>query len=169
MRRISTKRNSASIIPSEKTTEKERVRTGRPISITAEKRVTYVETDPKEPMKPPRKIASDIEEQTQDVVSGIYALRLLPLAVGKKFDITVSDSGLVYDIPVRVAARECKRRYRTRMVFPCRARHLRPGRMIEDKGTMAIWIMDDPRRIPVWSRIDTDFGRVEIRLRSARE
>ncbi|HYJ92876.1 MAG TPA: DUF3108 domain-containing protein, partial [Pyrinomonadaceae bacterium] len=47
-----------------KSTEKERVRTGTADFDYSQKRVTYVETDPKEPMKPPRKIASDIEEQT---------------------------------------------------------------------------------------------------------
>jgi hypothetical protein len=40
------------------------------------------------------------------------------------------------------------------------------GHMIEDKGSMSIWITDDPRRIPVRSRIDTSFGRVEVRLKA---
>lgn len=150
-----------------KTTEKERVRNGVADFDYADRRVTYVETDPKEPMKPPRKIASDIEEQTQDVVSGVYALRMLPLAVGKKFDLTVSDSGLVYDVPVRVTARELQKTAIGRVwcyrVEPDIFGH---GRMIEDKGTMAIWITDDARRIPVRSRIDIDFGKVEIRLKS---
>jgi len=150
-----------------KTTEKERVRTGAADFNYSEKRVTYVETDPKEPMKPPRKIASDIEEQTQDVVSGIYALRMLPLAVGKKFDLTVSDSGLVYDVPVRVTAREVQRTAIGRVwCFRVEPDIFGPGHMIEDKGTMAIWITDDARRIPVRSRIDIDFGKVEIRLKS---
>lgn len=150
-----------------KSTEKERVRTGVADFDYTDRRVTYVETDPKEPMKPPRKIASDIEDQTQDVVSGIYALRMLPLAVGKKFDLSVSDSGLVYDVPVRVTARELQKTAIGRVwCFRVEPDIFGPGHMIEDKGTMAIWITDDARRIPVRSRIDIDFGKVEIRLRS---
>jgi hypothetical protein len=151
-----------------KTTEKERVRTGKAEFDYTDKRVTYVETDPKEPMRPPRKIASDIEDQTHDVVSGIYALRMMPLAVGKKFDLTVSDSGLVYDVPVRVTARELqKTMFGQVWCFRVEPDVFGPGKMIEDKGQMSIWITDDSRHIPVRSRIDTDFGRVEIRLRSA--
>lgn len=150
-----------------KTTEKERVRKGEAKFDYGEKLVTYVETDPAEPMRPPRKIASGIEDKTQDVVSGIYSLRLLPLAVGKRFDITVSDSGLVYDVPVRVAAREIQKSVLGKVwCYRLEPEVFGPGHMIEDKGKMSIWITDDPRRIPVRSRIDTSFGRVEVRLRS---
>jgi hypothetical protein len=150
-----------------KTTEKERVRTGEAKFDYGEKRVTYVETDPAEPMRPPRKIASGIEDKTQDVVSGIYSLRLLPLAVGKRFDLTVSDSGLVYDVPVRVTARELQKSILGDVwCFRVEPDVFGPGHMVEDKGAMSIWITDDARRIPVRSRIDTAFGRVEVRLRS---
>ena len=150
-----------------KTTEKERVRTGEAKFDYGEKRVTYLETDPAEPMKPPRRIASGIEDRTQDVVSGIYSLRLLPLAIGKRFDITVSDSGLVYDVPVRVAAREMQKSVIGNVwCYRLEPEVFGPGRMVEDKGSMRIWITDDARRVPVRSRIDTSFGRVEVRLRS---
>jgi hypothetical protein len=150
-----------------KTEEKERVRSGEAKFDYSEKRVTYVETDPKEPMRPPRKIASDIEDQTQDVVSGIYALRLLPLAVGKSFTITVSDTGLVYDVPVKVTAREIQKTILGKVwCYRVEPQVFGPGHMIEDKGAMKIWITDDPRRIPVRSRIDTSFGRVEVKLKA---
>jgi hypothetical protein len=150
-----------------KTTEKERVRTGEAKFDYGEKRVTYLETDPAEPMKPPRKIASGIEDKTQDVVSGIYSLRLLPLGIGKRFDITVSDSGLVYDVPVRVASREKQKSILGDVwCYRLEPEVFGPGHMVEDKGSMSIWITDDARRIPVRSRIDTSFGRVEVRLRS---
>ena len=149
------------------TTEKERVRNGEAKFDYGEKRVTYVESDPAEPMKAPRKIASDIEDQTQDVVSGIYSLRLLPLAVGKKFDITVSDSGLVFDVPVRVTAREIQKTVLGKVwCYRVEPDVFGPGHMVEDKGAMMIWITDDARKIPVRSRIDTTFGRVEVRLKS---
>jgi len=150
-----------------KATEKERVRTGEAKFDYGEKRVTYVESDPAEPMKAPRKIASDIEDQTQDVVSGIYSLRLLPLAVGKRFEITVSDSGLVYEVPVRVTARELQKTVLGKVwCFRVEPDVFGRGRMVEDEGHMTLWITDDARRIPVRSRIDTTFGRVEVRLKS---
>lgn len=150
-----------------KTTEKERVRTGEAKFDYSEKRVTYVETDPKEPMKPPRRIASGIADETQDVVSGIYSLRLLPLAVGKRFDMTVSDSGLVYEVPVRVTSRELQKTIFGKVwCFRIEPDVFGPGRMIEDEGKMVIWVMDDPRRIPVRAQIKTSFGKVEVKLRS---
>jgi len=149
------------------TTEKERVRSGEAKFDYKEKRVTYVETDPKEPMKPPRKIASGIEPETQDVVSGIYSLRLLPLAVGKRFDLIVSDSGLVYEVPVRVTGREQQKTIFGKVwCFKLEPAVFGRGRMIEDEGAMSIWITDDARKIPVRSRIDTSYGRVEVRLKS---
>jgi hypothetical protein len=150
-----------------KTAEKERLRNGEANFDYSQKRVTYVETDPAEPMKPPRKIASNIEDETHDVVSGIYALRLLPLAVGKAFHLTVSDSGMVYDVPVRVTARELQKTVLGKVwCFHVEPDVFGPGKMIEDKGSMAIWITDDARRIPVRSRINTSYGRFDVRLRS---
>src|SRR5207249_4127386 len=151
-----------------KTTEKDQVRNGEANFDYAQKRVTYVESDPTEPTKPPRKIASGIEDETHDVVSGIFALRILPLAVGKNFDLTVSDSGLVYDVPVRVTGRELQKPILGRVwCFRVEPVVFGPGRMIEDKGDMTIWITDDARRVPIRSRINTSFGRLEVRLKSA--
>lgn len=156
------------IISTERTTtEKERQRTGEAKFDYQEKRVTYVETDPANPMRPPRKIASGIDDDTQDVVSAIYSLRLVPLSIGKRFEVTVSDTGLVYQVPVAVTARELQKT----MLGNVWCYRIEPevfgrGRMVEDKGKMTIWITDDARRIPVRSRIDTKFGRVDIRLKA---
>jgi hypothetical protein len=38
--------------------------------------------------------------------------------------------------------------------------------MIEDKGKMTLWITEDVRRIPVRARIDTKFGRVDVKLKT---
>ena len=74
--------------------QKDRVRNSEALFDYTERRVTYVETDPKEPMRPPRRIASDLESEAHDLVSAIYSLRL-PLKVGDAFMVPVSDSGLV--------------------------------------------------------------------------
>jgi hypothetical protein len=151
-----------------KAAEKERLRNGEANFDYTQKRVTYIETNPAEPMRPPRKIASGIDDQTHDVVSGIYALRLLPLAIGKTFHLTVSDSGLVYDVPVRVTARELQKTILGKVwCFRVEPGVFGPASMIDDKGSMTIWITDDVRRVPVRSRIDTSFGKIDVRLRSA--
>lgn len=144
----------------------ERVRDSEALFDYAEKRVTYIETDPNDRMRPPRKIASGIDQNTQDLISGIYTLRRLPLAVGKTFQVTVSDSGLVYKIPVRVAAREQQNTILGKVwCFRVEPEVFGTNRVIEQKGTMTIWIMDDPRRVPVRAQINTGGYKIEVKLK----
>lgn len=147
--------------------QKDRIRDSEAKFDYARMRVTYVETDPSEPMKPPRTIASGIEDVTHDLVSGVYALRLLPLEVGKTFNLSISDSGLVYSIPVKVVAREKQKTVLgTVMCFRVEPEIFGPNRMIEREGSMQIWITDDARRLPVRSVVNTNIGKIDIRLRS---
>ncbi|MGB7068794.1 MAG: DUF3108 domain-containing protein [Pyrinomonadaceae bacterium] len=149
--------------------QKDRVRDSEAIFDYGQKRVTYIETDPKEPMRPPRKIASMIKDHTHDIISGIYALRMLPLAVGKSFDFWVSDSGLVYRIPVKVAARErLKTSIGTVWCYRLEPNVFGPDRFIEQEGSMLIWITDDKKRIPVRAQINSSLGRVEVKLKSVK-
>lgn len=146
--------------------QKDRVRDSEAVFNYGEKRVTYIETDPKEPMRPPRKMASSIEEKTHDLVSAIYSLRLLPLAVGKSFDVLVSDSGFVYKVPVRVTAREQQKTIFGKIwCFRIEPEVFGENRLVEQKGSMIIWIADDERRIPVRSQLNTEIGRVEVKLK----
>jgi hypothetical protein len=39
-------------------------------------------------------------------------------------------------------------------------------RFIEQKGSMIIWITDDPRRLLVRSQINSSIGRIEVKLKS---
>ncbi len=147
--------------------QKDRIRNSEAVFDYEAKKVTFTEVDPKEPMKAPRKIASDLKGDTQDLVSGLYLLRSLPLAVGKVFEITVSDSGLIYQVPVRVTAREVQKTVIGRVTcFRVEPEVFGNNRLIEQKGKMIIWITDDDRRIPVRSRINTEIGRVEVKLKS---
>ena len=144
----------------------ERVRDSEAFFDYDDRRVTYTETDPNDRMRAPRKIASGIDENTQDLISGVYTLRRLPLAVGKTFQITVSDSGLVYKIPVRVASRELQNTILGKVwCFRIEPEVFGANRVIEQKGTMTIWIMDDARRIPVRAQINTDGYRIEVKLK----
>ena len=148
--------------------QKDRVRNSEALFDYSERRVTYVETDPKEPMRPPRRIASDLESESHDLVSAIYSLRMRPMAVGDAFMVPVSDSGLVYYVPVRVTGREQQKTILGKVwCFKVEPQVFGPERMIEREGSMEIWITDDARRIPVRSRVKSNFGTIEIRLREA--
>jgi len=149
--------------------QKERVRNSEATFDYGERRVTYVETDPNEPMKPPRRIASEIDDVSHDLISGLYSLRLMPLVVGKSFRISISDSGLVYDIPVRVTAREQQKSiFGKQWCFRIEPQVFGPNRMIEREGDMTIWITDDARRLPVRSVVNSPYGKIDIRLKSAK-
>ena len=41
-----------------------------------------------------------------DLVTGIYSIRPMKLSVGQSFNVSLSDSGLVYEVPVRITKRE---------------------------------------------------------------
>ncbi len=147
--------------------QKERVRDSESVFDYEGKQVTFVETNPKEPMRVPRKIASEIKDETHDMVSGIYALRMMPLAVGKVFELTISDSGLVYKVPVRVTARERQKTiFGNVTCFRVEPEVFGNNRLIEQKGSMIIWITDDPRRVPVRSQINTDKFKIEVKLKT---
>ena len=129
-------------------------------------KVTYVETNPKDPQRPPRRVATTINDETQDLLSGIYALRRLPFAVGKNFTLSVSDSGMVYQVPVRVTGREKQKSVLGKvMCWRIEPEIFGENRMIEQKGDLTIWITDDNRRLPVRAKIETSLGKVEIKLR----
>ena len=144
----------------------ERVRDSEAVFDYRTDKVTYVETDPKDPQRPPRRVASSINDHTQDLISAVYTLRSLPFAVGKTFTIAVSDSGMVYQVPVKVTGREKQKTTLGKVTcWKIEPEVFGDNRMIEQKGSMTIWITDDSRRIPVRSKIDTKLGKIEIKLR----
>ncbi|HEX8636655.1 MAG TPA: DUF3108 domain-containing protein [Pyrinomonadaceae bacterium] len=149
-------------------TQKERVRDSEAVFDYDDRRVTYVETDPLDPARPPRTIASGIPDNTHDLISAIYSLRLLPLAVGRSFEVYISDSGLLYKIPVRVTAREQQKSILGKMwCFRVEPEVFGMNRLIEKEGDMTIWITDDDRRLPVRAQINSDLGRIEVKLKTA--
>jgi hypothetical protein len=144
----------------------ERIRTSEALYDYKDNKVIYMETDPNDPMRAPRQVASPIQTDTQDLVTGIYALRRLPLAVGKSFELSISDSGLVYKIPVRVTAREELKTILGKVwCFRVEPEVFGENRLIEGKGSMILWITDDTNRMPVRARINASIGRVDIKLK----
>ena len=135
-------------------------------SIYTNGKVVWVEKDPNDPSRPPRTASVPFTGQVQDVLSAIYYLRTQPLEIGKSFEVTVSDSGRVYQVPVRVIE---KKRMRTVLG---RVEALRvdpeiygPNRMVAGEGRFSIWLTNDNRRIPVSARIKTEYGTFDITLR----
>ena len=146
--------------------QRERVRESEASFDHESGRVIYTERDPKDPLKAPRTVASDFNGEVHDLLTGIYLLRTLPLQVGAKFEVAISDSGLVYTVPVEVTKREMQNTKLGRvMCFRVEPQVFGDGRLIEEKGEMIIWITDDARRIPVRSVIKAEIGQIEVRLR----
>jgi hypothetical protein len=144
----------------------DRVRESEALFDYAAKKVIYVETDPNNAERPPRQIASPIVRDTQDLITAVYTLRRLPLAVGKTFELPVSDSGLVYKIPVRVVAREQQKTILGKVwCFRLEPEVFGANRLIDGKGSMILWITDDARRLPVRSQINASIGRVDVKLK----
>jgi|SoiMethySBSTD1v2_1073268.scaffolds.fasta_scaffold340077_2 hypothetical protein len=134
-----------------------------------DRKVTWIETNPAEPLKPPRTIASDLDGRTHDIVSALYLIRTLPMSVGYRTIFNVSDSGLVYKIPVRVAARERQKTiFGDIWCYRIEPDVFGPGRFFEQDGKMEIWITDDARRIPVRARVNAEVGKVDVRLKSTK-
>lgn len=145
--------------------QKERVRDSEATFDYAAKRVTWVETNPKEPTKPPKRVASTITAETQDLVTGVFVLRGKDLAVGKKYIFKLSDSGLVYDVPVKITKREKQKTLFGKVwCWRIEPEIFGDGRVIEQKGSLTIWVTTDSRRIPVRAKLNTELGRVDIKL-----
>ena len=128
--------------------------------------VSWVERDPNNPNSEPRVVSNPFIGQVQDVLSAIYYLRTQPLEVGKTFDVTISNSGRVYQVPVRVVA---KRRMKTVVgrvdTFQVDPQVFGDDRLIRGNGQFSIWLVNDSTRIPAKARIKTDYGTFDITLK----
>ena len=146
--------------------QKDRVRDSQAIFDYPQKRVTYIETDPNDTMRAPRRIASDISDPSYDLVSAIYYIRLQDLAVGKNFSVEVSDSGLVYKVPVSVTAREKQSSpFGKVMCYRVEPDIFGPGKLIDGNGKIVIWFTADSRHIPVAAKVNARVGTINIRLK----
>jgi Protein of unknown function (DUF3108) len=108
----------------------------------------------------------DFLEPVQDMLTVIYFVRTLPLEVGKTFDVPLSDAGRVFRFSVAVRERK---RIRT-MLGKVNAVRIEPSLFGEDgvvrrRGTLSIWITDDPRRLPVKAQLKVDMGTFDITLK----
>jgi len=146
-----------------------RLRTSEAVFDQHAKTVEYTERDPNNAQQAPRVITAALEGPTQDIVSAIYFLRTLPLTPGATFNVAISDSGRVYQVPASVVAEKKKMKSVLGKVSVVRidVDLFGPGRPVEDgKGKMSIWVTNDERRVPVKARLSHDIGTLDITLKS---
>ncbi len=144
----------------------ERIREGEATFDYKSNKVIYRETDPNDPARRPYQLAGSIADITHDVISGLYSLRLIPLAVGKNFEMTVSDSGLVYTIPVKIIARELQKGIDGKVwTYRVEPEIFGDKRPFAGKGKLTIWIMEDASRIPVRALISFKLGKIDVRIK----
>ena len=146
-----------------------RVRTSETVFDQQSKKVEFTERDPNNAEAAPRVITAVLEGPTQDLVSAIYFLRTQPLTPGQTFNIAVSDSGRVYQVPATVFAEKKKMKSVLGKVEVVRidVELFGPGRPVEEgKGKMSIWVTNDERHVPVKARLSHDMGQLDITLKS---
>lgn len=129
-------------------------------------KVIWTERDPNDPARVPRTATSDFSGQVNDVVSAIYYLRTQQLDLGKSFAVAISDSGRVYQVPVRVVERKRMKTVLGRVTVLRVDPELFGERgLVNARGQFSVWLTDDYRHIPVSARIKGEFGTFDITLK----
>jgi hypothetical protein len=146
-----------------------RVRTSETVFDQQSRKVEYTERDPNNAEQAPRVITAALEGPTQDIVSAIYFLRTQPLTPGQSFNIAISDSGHVYQVPATVVAEKKKMKsvLGKTGVVRVEVELFGPGRPVEEgKGKMSIWVTSDERHVPIKARLSHNLGQLDITLKS---
>ncbi|MCP9495392.1 MAG: DUF3108 domain-containing protein [Pyrinomonadaceae bacterium MAG19_C2-C3] len=132
----------------------------------AENIVTWTERNPVEPHNPPRVVRTPLQGATQDLVSVFYYLRTQPLKPDTRTEITLSDSGQIYRIPLTIGNRsKLKTVIGEIPVIEVKADMFGEGRPLRGKGSMTLWFSDDARHVPVRARITSEEGTLDIKLK----
>lgn len=143
-----------------------RVRSSEAVFDKANGKILWTERDPKDPARAPRVVSSNFTGQVHDILSAIYFLRTQQLPVGKSLDISISDSGQVYTVPVRVLERKRLKTVLGRVdAVLVEATLFGPRGMIDGEGKFFMWFTEDTRRIPVSVKIKSEYGTFDIKLK----
>ena len=145
----------------------DRQRTSEAVFDRSAGKVVWTERDPQDPTRAPRVVTSEFSGAVQDINTVFYFLRTQPLAPGKRFELTVSDSGRIFHVPLIVVERKKMKtvlgKVSTLRIEP---ELFGEGRFVRGEGRISIWLTDDARHIPVQARISGGMGTVNIKLKS---
>ena len=129
-------------------------------------KVSWTERDPNDPKREPRVVTSEYSGPVHDILSAIYFLRTQPLQLGKGFELPISDSGVVYKVPVRVLEKKRMKTVVGRVdVLLIEADLFGQNGMIDGEGKFYMWLTDDARRIPVSVKVKSEYGTFDIKLK----
>lgn len=129
-------------------------------------KVVWTERDPNDPNREPRVVTNQMSGAVQDIASAFYYLRTQPLMIGKSFEISISDSGQVYRIPITVSEKKTMKTIVGKVqTLKVDAEIFGEGRLLRGKGKMSIWFTDDARHIPVRAKINNEMGTLDITLK----
>ncbi|MBA2705604.1 MAG: DUF3108 domain-containing protein [Blastocatellia bacterium] len=129
-------------------------------------KLVWVERDPANTAAGARSVTTTFTGKVYDILSAIYFLRTRRLEVGKTFEVTISDSGRLYRVPVKVIEKKRLKTVLGRVEVVRLDPDLQgPDGMIRDQGQLSIWLTSDSRRIPVAARLKTEYGTFDITLR----
>jgi hypothetical protein len=144
-----------------------RVRTSEAVFDRKEHRLTWTQRDPNEPAREPRVVRTPFEGAAHDIVSAVYFLRTQQLAPGRELELTISDSGQLYRVPVKVFGERKPLKTVVGRVPVVRVEVgvFGAGRLIEEDGQMLIWFTSDARRLPVRAKVSAQIGTVDITLK----
>lgn len=116
----------------------------------------------------PNATTIDIRGPVHDVLTLIYFVRTQNLKPGQTFEVLMVDAGRPYRCVVNVVAgkrlRTAVGRVNTVRVEPAifdGEREVRP------RGTLTVWMTDDPRHLPVKALVKAPIGNVDINLKRA--
>lgn len=143
-----------------------RVRASETVYDHAAGKVVWTERDPRDPSREPRVVTAQMPAQVQDILSAIYFLRTQTLEVGKTLLIKITDSGHLYEVPIRVVE---KKRMKTVLgkveTFRADVDLFGATGIVRSKGEFSVWLTSDERHIPVKARIKHEYGTFDIKLR----
>lgn len=126
----------------------------------------WIERDPNNPARVPRSATVSFTGQVQDVLSAVYYLRTQPLELGRNIEITLSDSGRVFQVPVRVVEKKRMKTVLGRIeAVRVDPQLYGPNGLVQGKGQFSIWLTNDSKRIPVSAKVKTVYGTFDITLR----
>ena len=111
----------------------------------------------------------EVPAYSQDVLSIIYYVRTLDLAVGQKIDVDSYIDKKVYPLRLTVEKKEKIKvpagTFNCLLLVPSK----RPGSKIEPKGEMWIWLSMDDRRLPVRIQSKAALGSLTMELNKIRK